>query len=105
MKRAAILSGLLALAACGGSGGAVRFSGEIADGCMASGRSSANPALCSCVQGVANRTLSAADRSRASGFFTNPDAAQQTRTRDDSASEAFWLRYRAFADAARSECG
>lgn len=82
-----------------------RVSGDIANGCMAGGRSSANSALCSCIQQVANQALSPADQRRAAEFFDNPDVAQQTRTRDDAGTEAFWARYRAFADTARAACG
>jgi hypothetical protein len=91
-----------ALWVLGGCGGGV--SGEIGRACMTSGRDAANSALCSCVQGVANRTLSASDQRRASRFFGDPDRAQETRISDRAADEAFWLRYRAFANAAESSC-
>jgi len=93
----------LALAGCGGSTRGV--SGDIGLACMAGGREAANRTLCSCVQGVASQTLSAADQRQAAGFFSNPQQAQDVKASDTPANEAFWDRYDAFADRARSQCG
>ena len=100
MRSFMILAALAALAACG-----PRLSGDISRGCMSSGRSAANSALCSCVQQVANQTLSASDQRRAATFFEDPHLAQEARTADTPAMEAFWQRYRAFADTAERACG
>ncbi|WP_235923980.1 arginine transporter [Pseudoroseicyclus tamaricis] len=91
---------MTALVACG-----PRLTGEVSEACMAGGRSAANPALCSCVQQVANQTLSGSDRRRAATFFEDPHLAQEARTADTPAMEAFWTRYRAFADTAERVCG
>ncbi|ARO15131.1 Arginine/ornithine transport system ATPase [Ketogulonicigenium robustum] len=88
----------LALAGCGPRG-------AISDACMAGGRSAANLHLCSCVQGVANQTLSGSDQRRAAGFFTEPDKAQQTRASSSTGDRAFWGRYRDFTNTASSRCG
>ena len=101
MRISVALIVIFALGSCGGG----RVSGDIGQACMNGGRSAANPALCSCVQRVANQTLSGADQRRAASFFDDPHQAQETRTRDDASSEAFWGRYRAFADSARAQCG
>lgn len=95
-----LLIGLLmaSLTACGPRG-------AIRSACLDSDRSRATPSACSCIQGVANQELSGGDRRRAAKFFTDPDLAQQTRARDDSGSEAFWRRYRAFATKAEARCG
>ncbi len=91
------------LAGCGG--GARSVSGEVAKACIAGGRDAANRSLCSCVQQVANQSLSAADQRRAAGFFEDPQTAQDTRQSDRASDEAFWTRYRAFADRAEASCG
>lgn len=89
---------LVALGSCGGR----RVTGDISRACAASGRDAASPALCSCVQRVANQTLSASDRRRAVSFFKDPEKAQESRVADGTA--AFWTRYRAFTETARAQC-
>ncbi|TNC63559.1 arginine transporter [Rubellimicrobium roseum] len=92
-----------ALVVLGGCGG--RVSGDIGRACMAGGRNAASPQLCSCVQGVANQSLSASDQRRAALFFEDPDRAQETRASDRAGDEAFWLRYKAFSQRAEAICG
>ena len=102
MRRTWILAGFVALAGCGGAAG---VNGAMAKACIAGGRDAANRSLCSCVQQVANQSLNASDQRRAAGFFDDPDAAQDARQSDRVGDEAFWTRYRAFADRAESMCG
>ena len=99
-----VLAGLVVclVASCGG--GARGVSGDVAKACIAGGRDAANRALCSCVQQVANQSLSGSDQRRAAGFFDDPDAAQEVRQSDRASDEAFWDRYRAFADRAEASC-
>lgn len=103
------LTCILALAACGGSrnnSGSTRgATGEISRACLAADRSAANPRLCSCVQGVANRELSSSDRSRVARFFADPEVAHATKISDTRSNDAFWDRYRDFISAARRQCG
>ena len=101
-RRLGLSAALGALWVLGGCGGAV--SGDIGRACLASGRDAASPQLCSCVQGVANQTLSGTDQRRAARFFDDPERAQETRTSDRAGDEAFWERYRAFADQAEAIC-
>lgn len=101
MGKVLMILALTGLAACSGGRG---VSGPVGSACLGGGRGAATPVLCSCVQGVADQTLSASDQRRAATFFDDPDKAQETRAADDSASEAFWARYRAFADAAERVC-
>lgn len=93
---------VVALASCGGGRG---LSGDVAKACIAGGRDAANRALCSCVQQVANQSLNGSDQRRAAAFFDDPDSAQETRQSDRASDEAFWTRYRAFADRAAASCG
>lgn len=89
------------LAACGGGG----VSGPIGSACIEADRSAATPALCSCIQAVANQTLTGSEQRQAARFFDDPDRAQEVRTSDRPSDDAFWDRYRAFADTARVTCG
>ena len=91
------LLALLTLAACGGGP-----SGPISRACEAGGRPGANQALCSCVQGAADDTLSGREQRRAAKFFKDPQKAQDTRQGDGTA--AFWRRYKAFASRAEAVC-
>lgn len=90
----------LALAACGGGA-----SGDIGRACIRADRDAATPSLCSCIQRVANQSLSTADQRRAATFFGDPDKAEQVRRSDAERDDAFWDRYRAFADRASAVCG
>ncbi|PJI84980.1 hypothetical protein BC777_2974 [Yoonia maricola] len=99
-----LLAGALAsVAACGGGSGR-GATGDISRACIDADRSAASPALCSCVQQVANQSLSGSDQARAATFFEDPQLAQDTRQSDRSSDERFWLRYRAFTDLASEIC-
>lgn len=101
MRKVLVLLAGLALAGCGGGGA----SGTIGAACIRADRSAATPALCTCVQRVANQSLSAADQRRAAEFFANPDRAEQVRRSSAQRDDEFWDRYRAFADRAAATCG
>lgn len=101
MRNVLVLLAGLALAACGGGGA----SGPIGSACVRADRDAANPALCSCIQRVANQSLSTADQRRAADFFANPDKAEQVRRSDATRDDQFWDRYRAFASRAEAVCG
>ena len=96
-----MVGALASLAACGGGRGAT---GDISKACVDAGRRSASPELCSCVQQVANQSLSSSEQARAATFFEDPQLAQDTRQSDRSSDERFWLRYRAFSDLAAQIC-
>ncbi|EBA13000.1 hypothetical protein RCCS2_03924 [Roseobacter sp. CCS2] len=89
-------------AACGGGRGGA--TGDISRACLEADRRAASPALCSCVQQVANQSLSGSDQARAVTFFENPQLAQDTRQSDRRGDERFWDRYRAFTDLASEIC-
>ncbi|WP_342076319.1 arginine transporter [Yoonia sp. SS1-5] len=94
-----LMGALVAVAACGGG-----VSGTIGEACIDADRRAASPALCSCVQQVADQTLSNRDQQRAAAFFAQPQLAQDTRQSDNAGSEAFWRRYKTFTDRARTIC-
>lgn len=90
---------LITLNSCGAG---VR--GEMGKACMASGRSAANTALCSCVQKTANSTLTNRDQKRAATFFDDPQKAQDIRQSKSPGDSAFWQRYRQFTGQAERIC-
>ncbi|MDZ7711097.1 MAG: hypothetical protein U5K36_14400 [Roseovarius sp.] len=112
MKRIVLLGLVLGLAACGGPGrfaggpGGVRpvASGPISDACLSSGRKARSPALCGCIQAVANDSLSRADQRRAVGFYRDLHEAQEVRTSQRPADQRFWKVYKAYADRAERIC-
>jgi len=83
--------------------GSSAMAGPIDKACIRAGRT-ADPALCGCIQQVADNTLSRSDQRRAAKFFEDPDMAQETRVSDHSSDEDFWLRYKNFAQAAEAYC-
>lgn len=102
MRYFLMIGALASVAACGGGGRGA--SGDISQACLEADRRAASPALCSCVQQVANQSLSNGDQSRAAVFFSEPQLAQDTRQSDRAGDERFWLRYRAFSDLATQIC-
>lgn len=98
-----LMAGALAsMAACGGGGRGA--TGDISQACLQSDRRAATPELCSCIQQVANQSLSGGEQARAAAFFADPQLAQDTRQSDRSSDERFWTRYRAFTDLASEIC-
>jgi hypothetical protein len=91
----------LVLAACGGGGA----SGGIGLACLTGPRQTAEQrALCGCIQGVADRSLSASDQRRVVPFFADPERAHRVRLSDTPRNDAFWARYMAFVAAAEATC-
>ena len=110
MRVLAILASLGLLTACGGQrqsepAQVMRLSGgPIARACMASERKARNEALCGCIQTVANQDLSGADQRMAVSFYDDPHRAQVMRQSDNPRDEAFWLRYRGYAERSEQLC-
>ncbi|SDE67392.1 hypothetical protein SAMN05421538_10983 [Paracoccus isoporae] len=80
------------------------MAGPIDNACVRSDRGARQTALCSCVQQVANQTLSRADQRRAARFFRDPHEAQVVRMSKSDRDNAFWARYKRFAGAAEAYC-
>jgi len=60
--------------------------------------------LCSCIQNVADITLSRSDQQRGAKYFDDPHALQEVRQSDRPSNERFWERWKAFGAAAASYC-
>lgn len=99
MRPIFVLIAIAALSACG-----PRVTGEVGKACISADRAAANARLCNCVQQAANQTLNGRDQVRAATFFADPQLAQDTRQSDNRSAEAFWDRYKSFADTARRLC-
>lgn len=78
--------------------------GPIDNACVRSDRGARSPALCGCIQQVADMTLSRADQRRAADFFRDAQAAQDVRMSKSYADNAFWARYKRFASTAEAYC-
>ncbi|MFT4150698.1 MAG: hypothetical protein QM656_10925 [Paracoccaceae bacterium] len=102
MKKSLVLAATAALCFPMFSG-AASAGGAIQSACMRSDRG-ASPALCGCIQQVANMTLRGADQRRAAKFFRDPDQAQEVRMSKRDSDNEFWARYKAFGDAAEAYC-
>ncbi|MFK7752629.1 MAG: hypothetical protein AB8B51_08775 [Sedimentitalea sp.] len=108
---AAVFLALGALAACGpgrvnraSAPASLVSKGPIASACLSARRSNASQTLCGCVQQTANRTLSSSDQRRGAVFFSDPHRAQEIRQSGTEANSAFWLRWKAFGEAASKQC-
>ena len=77
--------------------------GPIDSACHGSERSG-SARLCGCIQQVADATLSRADQRRAAGFFRDAEKAQEVRMSKRDADNAFWARYKNFANTAQAYC-
>jgi hypothetical protein len=72
--------------------------------CNASDRRAATPALCACIQRVADQTLTNSDQRKGARFFRDPQRAQEVRKSDTAADDAFWGRWRDFGRSAAQIC-
>lgn len=95
---------LAAVAALGLFIGAAAEAGPIQSACNRSDRAAASPAMCGCLQQVADMTLRGADQKRAARFFTDPEQAQEVRMSTSDRDNAFWDRYKNFAATAEAYC-
>ena len=101
------------LAGCaGGSGGtlstrgayAPTATGPIRSACLASDRAAKSPALCGCIQAVADGELNRREQRQAVKFFRDPHQAQEMRQSDRPKDRSYWALYKAFTARAESTC-
>ncbi|PPB82215.1 hypothetical protein LV82_00140 [Albidovulum inexpectatum] len=77
--------------------------GAIESACQRAGKP-VSRALCSCIQSVADRTLSRSDQKLAAKLLRDPDKADEIRASRRNSHKAFWERYRAFGSRAEQTC-
>lgn len=82
----------------------VSYAGAVERACRVSGRPAATPSLCSCIQSVADKTLSGSDQREAAKFFKDPDRAQEVKMSDRRSHSEFWQRYKRFGATAERNC-
>ena len=80
------------------------IAGPVDSACMRSDRTASNRQLCGCIQQVADMTLSRSDQRRAAKFFVDAERAQEVRMSKSDADNAFWARYKNFANTAEAYC-
>ena len=100
MKRA-VLAVTLATAMLSGQSA---YGGTIERACLKADRPNATRSLCSCIQKVANATLSGGERSKVAKFFSDPHKSQSTRQSDRRSDEQFWKRYKQFGELVSQHC-
>lgn len=80
------------------------FAGSIERACLRSDRGSANPAICGCIQQVADMTLTGRDQRKAAKMMADPDLAHEVWISKREADDAFWERYKSFGQTAEAYC-
>ncbi len=73
--------------------------------CLQSDRASASKSVCSCIQKVANQSLTRTDQRMAATFFKDPHKAQEIRQSSSNNHNDFWTRYREFGSIVVASCG
>lgn len=97
--RAAVL-GLCLL----GLAGEVRAGNLVEAACRLTGGPGVPDDFCSCMQTVADASLSPADQKFAAYFLRNPGHAAEIRRSNPARRRDFWQRFEVFAGAARRHC-
>lgn len=101
MKRVVLAATLMAALLPGQSAIA---GGTIERACIKADRPSASRSLCSCIQKVANATLTGGERSKVAKFFKDPHKSQSTRQSDRRTDEKFWQKYKKFGALVAEYC-
>ena len=78
--------------------------GLIERACRQADRSAATPAKCSCIQQVADASLTRSERKKVAQWFDDPHQAQVIRQSSRNGDEQLWLRYKAFGERATRTC-
>ncbi len=64
----------------------------------------ASSSLCSCIQQVAEVSLSKSEQKRVAKWFSDPHQAQEVRMSDKRSDERLWERYKIFGQRAQKVC-
>ncbi len=95
---------VLAVAVSAVSFAGAAFAGPIERACLRSDKAAANRATCSCIQQVADMTLTGGDQRKAAKFFDDPERAQDVFLSKRAGDDAFWDRYKNFGATAEAYC-
>jgi len=72
--------------------------------CVQSDRSVVSREICRCIGNAADMTLSRSDMREGARFFQNPGRAEKVQLSDTRRDDAFWSRWRGFAETAEALC-
>lgn len=72
--------------------------------CLKSDRAAVSRSLCTCIQNVANATLSRSEQRRGAKFFANPQELQDLKQSSSSRNSRFLKNWKNFGTAARNSC-
>ncbi len=78
--------------------------GWISDACLRANRDAASKEVCTCIDEVAQISLTRAERKKVSKFFRDPHKTQIIRASDRRSDKKFWERYQTFGARARQIC-
>ncbi|MEM9124434.1 MAG: hypothetical protein AAGB28_01580 [Pseudomonadota bacterium] len=84
--------------------GPVADAAKIKQACLASDRSAATRARCSCIQRVADQALTRSDQKTVAKWFEDPHQAQELKMSQTARDDALWDRYQAFGQMAQAIC-
>ena len=97
----------LLIASCAASLTAVAHvadAAQIKRACLASDRSAATRARCSCIQSVADQALTRSDQKTVAQWFKDPHQAQELKMSQTARDDALWDRYQNFGQMAQAIC-
>ena len=72
--------------------------------CLGSDRPAASRSLCRCIGNAADLTLNGSDMRVGARFFRDPGQAERVQLSDTARDDAFWRRWRQFAQTAEAMC-
>ena len=78
--------------------------GPLQRACVAQGRKAASAQRCGCIQAVADRELSSAEKRRGVKAFKDPHKVQEWRQSDRTSDNEFWATWKAFGNSASRIC-
>jgi len=72
--------------------------------CVQSDRPGVTREICRCIGSAADMTLSRSDMREGARFFQDPGRAEEVQLSDSRRNDAFWSRWRGFAETAEALC-
>ena len=78
---------------------------KIEKACLKSDRKAVTRELCSCIQFVADQSLTRAQQSKGAKWFKDPHKAQQTRQSSRGSDEKMWQAWKKFSARTQEICG